>query len=81
MEPGAGGPGRLIEELVPKLEETAQSFRTWPKHRRRVDEIHDVMGQLDKVTQQNAAAAQRLAATAQEMFSQVSEFNRLVTHF
>ncbi len=77
--------GSLIEKLLPMIEETARIVQGVAEasgtQSERVDQVNDVMGQLDLVTQQNASAAQQLAATSQEMLSQVVEFKQLVTHF
>ncbi len=77
--------GMLLGELVPSIRRTAdlvQEVSAATKEQASgVSQINSAMGQLDRVTQQNAAAAQELAATSEQMATSADGLRRLVSYF
>ncbi len=66
--------GELLEKMVPDIAKTAELVQEITSASEEqaggVGQINQTMQQLDQVTQQNAAASEELAATAQEMRNQ-----------
>ena len=77
--------GKLIEEIVPSIKQTAELVQeinaSSEEQASGIGQINSAVGQLDTVTQSNAALAEELAATAEEMNSQTEELNRLMENF
>jgi len=65
--------GALLLELVPSMRKSADLVRKSPPPRassRRVSQVSKAMAQVDQVTQRNAAAAEELASTSEEVNAQ-----------
>lgn len=77
--------GKLIEEIVPGIKQTAELVQeinaSSEEQASGIGQINAAVGQLDTVTQSNAALAEELAATAEEMNAQTEELNRLMDNF
>jgi methyl-accepting chemotaxis protein len=77
--------GGLLAELVPAIEKTAELTRSVAASCRAqasgVDQMNQAMGQVEVVTQRNAAAAQELAATVEEMTASAESLRDLVAYF
>ena len=77
--------GRLIDQLLPSIQTTAQLVQevagAAQEQAGSVDEISRAMGRVDQVTEQNAASAQQLAATAQELSAQAEALRMLMSVF
>jgi methyl-accepting chemotaxis protein len=81
----ADGSGSRLERLVPMIRETAELVQEIAASSREqsasVALISKAMGQVDQVTQRNAAASEELATTAEEMAAQADALRRLMDHF
>ncbi len=77
--------GKLISSLVPAIRKTAELVRevaaASTEQASGVSQINRTMTQMDQVTQRNAAAAEELASTAQEMTAQAAALQQLVAFF
>ncbi len=77
--------GKLLEEIVPGIKQTADLVQeinaSSEEQASGIGQINGAVGQLDTVTQSNAALAEELAATAEEMNAQTEELNRLMDNF
>jgi methyl-accepting chemotaxis protein len=77
--------GTLLERIVPNIQKTADLVQeisaASDEQAIGTSQIADAMGQLDSVTQQNAAASEQLAATAEEAKSQVKSLNEQLLFF
>jgi methyl-accepting chemotaxis protein len=77
--------GGLLAELVPSIRKTADLVQevaaASQEQSAGVAQINRAMGQVDQVTQRNAAAAEELASTAQEMSAQAEALQQLVAFF
>ncbi len=77
--------GKLLEQIVPGIKQTASLVQeisaSSEQQASGIGEINGAMGQLDSVTQNNAALSEELAATAEEMNAQTEELNRLMDNF
>ena len=77
--------GRLLDEMVPDITKTAELVQEITaasgEQSSGVGQIMDSMAQLDKVTQQNAAGSEELAATAEEMQVQSENLQQVVGFF
>ena len=77
--------GKLLDEIVPATRKTADLVQEITSASEEqnigVDQINTAMGQLNQITQQNAAASEELAATAEEMSSQAENLQRLMGFF
>jgi methyl-accepting chemotaxis protein len=77
--------GALLKELVPAIRKTAglvQEVATASKEQASgVAQVNRAMLQVDKVTQTNAAAAEELSSTAEEMANQATSLTQLVGRF
>ncbi len=77
--------GTLLEKIVPNIQKTADLVQeisaASDEQAIGASQIADAMGQLDSVTQQNAAASEQLAATAEESKSQVKSLSEQLLFF
>ncbi len=77
--------GSLLEKMVPDITKTAELVQeitaASEEQSGGVGQINSAMQQLDKVTQQNAAGSEQLAATAEEMQVQSKSLQQVVAFF
>lgn len=77
--------GELISHVLPDIIKTAdlvQNINTASAEQATgVKQINEAMRQLDKVTQQNAAASEEMAATAEELNGQAEQLQNVVSFF
>ena len=77
--------GQLLEELVPAIRKTADLVQEVAaasnEQASGVAQINKAMGQMDQVTQRNAAGAEQLASTAEEMASQAEALQERMRFF
>ncbi|MFY9223008.1 MAG: methyl-accepting chemotaxis protein, partial [Blastocatellia bacterium] len=77
--------GEMLAALVPLIRKTAELVQEVAAASREqssgVMQINKAMGQVDQVTQRNAAAAEELSSTAQEMSSQAMALQQLMAFF
>jgi len=77
--------GRLLGKMVPDIQKTAELVQEITaasgEQSSGVGQITGAMQQLDKVTQQNAAGSEELAATAEEMQAQSANLYQVVSFF
>lgn len=77
--------GELLEKMVPDIGKTAELVQeitaASEEQSGGVGQINTSMQQLDKVTQQNAASSEELAAISAEMSSQAQELQQLISFF
>ena len=77
--------GRLVEELVPSIRRTADLVQEVTagssEQAAGVSQISRAIGQVDQVTQRNAAAAEELSSTSQELAAQATALRQLMTFF
>ncbi len=77
--------GTLLERIVPNIQRTADLVQeisaASDEQAIGASQIADSMGQLDSVTQQNAAASEQLAATAEEAKAQVKSLSERLIFF
>jgi methyl-accepting chemotaxis protein len=77
--------GALLDEIVPSINKTADLVReitaSSDDQTTNVNQINTAMGQLNQITQQNASAAEELAATAEEMGGQAAQLQQLMQFF
>jgi methyl-accepting chemotaxis protein len=77
--------GGLVNALVPSIRRTAdlvQEVSALSKEQTAsVAQINQTMGQIDEITQRNAAAAEEMATAAEEMAAQAEALSQLVSYF
>ncbi|CAK0765084.1 methyl-accepting chemotaxis protein [Gammaproteobacteria bacterium] len=77
--------GSLLSEIVPAIAKTSdlvQEIASASKEQSSgVNQINTAMSQLSQITQNNASSAEELAATAEELGSQVTQLQDLVGFF
>ena len=77
--------GTMLERLVPDIRKTAQLIEAVSAATREqdagIDQTNKSLQDLDRVTQQNAAAAEQLAATAGELSNQAHQLQSAVAFF
>lgn len=77
--------GEMLSALVPLIRKTAELVQEVAAASREqssgVMQINQAMGQVDQVTQRNAAAAEELSSTAEEMSSQAMVLQQLMAFF
>ena len=77
--------GRLLDELVPSIRRTADLVQEVTagsaEQAAGVSQIGRAIGQVDQVTQRNAAAAEELSSTSQELAAQATALRQLMTYF
>ncbi len=81
----AGRASQLLLELVPSIKKTAelvQEVATASQEQSEgVAQISQAMNQVDQVTQRNAASAEELSSTAEEMTAQSVSLQQLIAFF
>lgn len=81
----AEGAGKLLEEIVPSIKKTADLVQeisaSSEEQASGISEVNGAMGQLDTVTQNNAALAEELSATAEEMSAQTQALTEMMSFF
>lgn len=81
----AEGAGKLITEVVPKIQQTADLVEeinaASNEQASNVDQVNQAMDQVDKTAQQSAASSEELASTAEEMSAQTEELKQTVGYF
>jgi methyl-accepting chemotaxis protein len=81
----AGEAGGLLEAMVPVIARTAERVRDIASNAEiesaRIGQTTGTIRELDTVTQQNAAASEQLAATAEELNSQAQRLIESVSFF
>jgi len=77
--------GMLLEEIVPSIKKTADLVQeisaSSEEQASGIGEVNGAMGQLDTVTQNNAALAEELASTAEEMSAQTRALSDMMSFF
>src|SRR5260221_3244335 len=77
--------GLLLRELLPAIDKTAglvKRVATASREQRAgVERINGAMARVDEVTQRNAAAAEEMASTAEELASQAASEQELIAYF
>jgi len=77
--------GRLLEDLLPGIRKTADLVQevaaASAEQSSGVAQISQAMSQVDQVTQRNAAAAEELSGTAEQMATQAGSLQTLVSFF
>ncbi len=77
--------GKLLDEIVPSIRKTSELVQeitaASSEQSESVVQIGGAMGQLNKATQQNAAASEQLAATAEELSSQAAQLQHSIAFF
>jgi methyl-accepting chemotaxis protein len=77
--------GELLGSLVPAIQTTAELVQEVATASREqaagVAQVHRAMSQVDQVTQRNAAAAEQLSSTAEQMAEQASSLLRAMGSF
>ena len=77
--------GELLKELVPAIRKTAELVQEVTTASREqsagVAQVNKAMNQVDQVTQRNAAAAEELSSTAEEMARQAESLQQLMGFF
>ena len=77
--------GRLLSEIVPSIKKTADLVQeisaSSGEQANGINEANSAMGQLDTVTQNNAALAEELSATAEEMGAQTQALADMMQFF
>ncbi|MCP4276956.1 MAG: methyl-accepting chemotaxis protein, partial [Gammaproteobacteria bacterium] len=77
--------GELLGKMLPDINKTADLVQeitsTSEEQSTGAGQISGAMSQLDKVTQQNAASSEELAATAQQMHSRANELQDIIGFF
>ena len=77
--------GQLLDDLVPSIRKTAELVQevtaTSSEQASGVAQINQAMGQVDQATQRNAAEAEELSSTAEEMTSQAAALQALMSFF
>lgn len=77
--------GQMLIELVPAIRKTAELVQEVATASREqsagVGQVNRAMNQVDQVTQRNAAAAEELSSTADEMATQADHLQQLMSVF
>ncbi len=77
--------GELLEKMLPGIKKTADLVQeitsASEEQTTGASQISGAMSQLDKVTQQNAASSEELAATAQEMRNRAENLQGMISFF
>ncbi|MEW6593548.1 MAG: methyl-accepting chemotaxis protein [Thermodesulfobacteriota bacterium] len=81
----AANAGRLIEEIVPQIQKTAELVQEIDaasnEQARGIEENAKAMEQFDKVIQANSAAAEEMASTSEELTAQAGVLQETVAYF
>jgi len=77
--------GSLLDTLVPNIEKTSELIQEISsasnEQNTGVEQITQALIQLDQITQQNAAAAEEIASTAEVLASQSNSMKQLISFF
>jgi methyl-accepting chemotaxis protein len=77
--------GELLKELVPAIRKTAELVQEVASSSKEqaagVAQVSKAMTQVDQVTQRNAAAAEELSSTAEQMTAQAENLQKLMAFF
>ncbi|MCS6983876.1 MAG: methyl-accepting chemotaxis protein [Leptospiraceae bacterium] len=77
--------GKMLQVIVPKISETAHLVQeiaeSSQQQRIGVEQISQAMARLDKLTQQNASAAEELSATAENLANRSLQLRHAVDFF
>jgi methyl-accepting chemotaxis protein len=77
--------GQLLSELVPSMKKTYDLVQEVAaasnEQTSAVTQINSAMGEVDRITQRNASAAEELATTAEELSSQASVLREAIAYF
>ena len=77
--------GDLFQQIVPSIQQTAELMaaitQSSLEQNHGIEQINIAMGQLDEVTQHNAAAAEQLVASSQDMATQAEQLQRAMAYF
>jgi len=77
--------GSLLDTLVPNIEKTSELIQEISsasiEQNSGVEQISLALNQLDQITQQNAAAAEEIASTAETLSSQSDDMKQLISFF
>ncbi|RKT58077.1 methyl-accepting chemotaxis protein [Azonexus fungiphilus] len=77
--------GKLLDEIVPATKKTADLVQEITSASEEqtvgVNQVNTAMSQLSQITQQNASASEELAATAEEMSSQATNLQEIMSFF
>jgi methyl-accepting chemotaxis protein len=77
--------GSLLKGIVPSIQDTAGLVRgiasSSAEQAVGVGQVNDAMSELDRATQQNAAASEQLAATSEALASQATRLREAVAFF
>ncbi len=81
----SGEAGRMLEELVPNIERTADLVQEISAATREqnvgAEQINDAIRNLDQVIQQNAKASEDAASTSDQLAAQSAELEKMVSFF
>ncbi|MDG4474564.1 methyl-accepting chemotaxis protein [Thiovibrio frasassiensis] len=81
----AGNAGRLINEIVPQIQKTAELVHEIDaasnEQARGIDENARAIQQFDQVIQANSAAAEEMASTSEELAAQASHLQDSISFF
>jgi methyl-accepting chemotaxis protein len=81
----AGRAERMLDDMLPSIKQTSELVQeialASADQSCGADQINMAMAQLNQTTQQNAAASEELAATAESMGSQARELDQLLRFF
>jgi methyl-accepting chemotaxis protein len=77
--------GTMLKDLVPSIRKTAELVQEVATASREqsvgVSQVNKAMTHMDQVTQRNAAAAEQLSSTAEQMADQAKSLQQLLTAF
>ncbi len=77
--------GHLLQKLLPDIEQNAQSNQSIANASREqqtgLQQISSAMQQMDQITQKNAAGAEQLAASSQNLRQQADTLRKTVAYF
>lgn len=77
--------GEVLESILPSVEKTERLVReinaSSQKQSSEINQINHSIGQLDSVSQQNAALSEELSATAENVNSQINDLKREMDFF
>jgi len=77
--------GEMIQTIVPEIQKTASLVQeissSSDEQASSVIQLNEVMGNLDKIAQQNAASSEELAASAEKMSEQANNLQNAISFF
>lgn len=81
----SGAAGQMLEQLVPKIQQTADLVQEISAATREqnigAEQINEAIRELDRVIQQNAAAAGQAASTSDELAARSGELKSAIAYF